>query len=114
MTARVAQAAPVDAEEILSTMQAAGVQPPPAAFNALLSCYARAARAGAAVRAADAVEVVRRMEAAGASAGEATYGTWMTLIRDAAGRALATRHDAAHVVARMRDSGIAPKAPTRP
>ncbi len=99
----------MDAEEILAAMQAAGVQPPAAAFNALLSCYARAARAGAMVRAADAVEVVRRMEAAGLRAGEATYGAWMALIRDAAARSLATRHDAAHVVTRMRDSGFAPK-----
>ena len=68
------QAAPVDAEEVLGEMRAAGLAPPPAAFNALLSCYARAARGGAAVRAADAVEVVRRMEAAGRRRGRRRTG----------------------------------------
>ena len=108
------QATTADAEAILADMQSAGVRPAAAAYNALLACYARAARAGAAVTGADALGVVQRMEAAGATAGAATYGTWMALIRDAAARSLATRHDAAHVVARMRDSGIAPKVPRAP
>jgi hypothetical protein len=90
-------------------MEAAGLRPAAATYNALLACYARAARRGAAVTAADAVGVVRRMEAAGAAAEAATYGTWLTLVRDAAARSLATRHDAAYVVGRMRDSGIAPQ-----